>query len=187
MSSDRTLFQFNILPAKTAREVAIEAERDNSTMYALLLMLFASFIYLIIIIAQAIFIDTRRAEALATLEQRQQIQASFNQVRSLHGELFIKTRTLRPVLDKNIDTKEIFRVADEIKTSRPSLNIESYSRERTGEFVFIILSPSTTDVPEIIRVTENISGVSDVFLRSAVVNTANGLTRSTIVLNIEAS
>lgn len=187
MSSDRSIFKFNILPAKTAQEVAIEAERDNSTMYALLLMLVASLIYLGIIITQTVLIDTRRADAMDVLEQRQRTQAGYDSIRSLYGELFIKTRTLRPVLDKNIDTKEIFRVADEIKAARPSINIESYNREKTGEFVFIVLSPEVTDLPEILRKTEEITGVSDVFLRGAAINSDNGLTRSTIVLNIDAS
>lgn len=187
MSSDRSIFKFNVLPAKTAQEVAIETERDSSTVYAFLLMLVASLIYLAIMITQAVLIDTRRADAQELLSQREQTQRSYDNVRSLYGELFIKTRTLRPVLDKNIDTKEIFRVAEEIKRSRESINIESYSRERTGEFVFVVLSPRVTDIPDILKHTEEIVGVSDVLLRSANINQENGLTRSTIVLNIAAS
>ncbi|MBL8014844.1 MAG: hypothetical protein JNK26_01490 [Candidatus Doudnabacteria bacterium] len=187
MASDRSIFKFNILQTKSVRQRQIEYERDNSTLYALLLVLFASFVYLAIVITQGTIIEPRRLEALELLGQREDIAQTYADIRSLNGELFIKTRTLRPVLDKNIDAKEIFRVADAIIATKPGLIIESYVREQEGDFVFVVVSSTVTDVPEIIRDTIEIDGVSDVMVRNVFISEETNLVRTTIALTISAT
>lgn len=186
MASDRTIFKFNILQTKSVQLKMIEYERDNSTLYALLLVLFASFVYLGIVVVQSWVVEPRRLSALDALGQRQSVAETFAEIRSLNGELFIKTRTLRPVLDKNLDTKEIFRVAEAITAANNNLIIESYVREKEGNFVFTLVSASIVEVPKIVSTTQGIEGVENVFVRSINVSEDTRLTRTALALEINA-
>ncbi|MCA9379151.1 hypothetical protein KC640_01870 [Candidatus Dojkabacteria bacterium] len=186
MASDRSIFKFNLLPGKSADDVKMEVKRDNSTFYAVLLVVSASVMYLAIVLIQALLLTPRLRSLTTQLAERQQVEASYGEVQSAYGELFIKTKTLKPVLAKNIDTSEIFRVADGIKGGRADIVIESYSRERTGEFVFLILSPEFVDASELIKNASELTGVSDVEVRTVAVNENTGLVRTTLALNIEA-
>lgn len=184
MASDRTLFKFNLLPAKSTEEVAMELDRDNSLLYALVLLVFASFVYLVTIMLQGFVINPRRAEAQQELTNREVVRNSYYGIRATYGELYIKSRTLKPLLEKNIDTKEIFRVADDIQGALPNLVIESYSRERSGTFVFTVISISLDDVEGLLRKAQDISGVSNVLMRSSVMAEDKSLVRTTIALDI---
>lgn len=186
MASDRSIFKFNLLQGKSEEDIKIAVKRDSSTFYAVLLVAFASVMYLAVVLFQALVISPRARSLTAQLAERQGVERSFQEVRSTYGELFIKTKTLKPVLAKNIDTTEIFRVADGIKGGRTDIVIESYSRERSGEFVFLILSPQFVDASQLIKNAESLTGVNNVLIRTVAVNEKTGLVRTTLALNIEA-
>jgi hypothetical protein len=107
-------------------------------------------------------------------------------VKAAHGELFIKSKSLTPVLSKNIDPSEIFRVTQEMINSNPSLALESYAREKSGAFVFGVISRSFTEVADLVKNAKAISGVSDVFVRSASLTSDGRLVKCVIALKIDA-
>ncbi len=185
--SARPYFRFNLLPPLSAGDAVLQEEKDSSTVSAFLLVLFASIIYLAITLGQAILITPRQQEMEQLLVQSERAVESYQEVRQLNGELFIKTKTLQPVLEKNIDTAEIFRVAEEIKQSGNGLLIETYSRERNGLFVFSVIAPAVSEIPQLLMSTIEIAGVDDVLVRSIVMDRRTGLVRVVLALNILAA
>ncbi len=178
-------FKFNLI-TKPKEELEMVADRDSSTMYAVLLVFFGSLVYLALILLQNFVISPREQSLTAAITNKEQTIASYNIVKSNHGELFIKSKSLTPVLSKNIDPSEIFRVTSEMVKSNPSLAIESYSREKSGAFVFSVISRSFTEVTDLLKNTQAISGVSNVFVRSATATSSATLVRTVIALNIDA-
>lgn len=182
---DPKLFKFNLLVQPKEELEAIE-ERDDSMLYAILLVFFASIVYLGLILLQNFLINPRVASLTTAIDQQKQAIASYASVQSAHGELFIKSKSLTSVLNRNIDPAEIFRVTGEMVKSNPSLAIESYSREKSGAFVFGVVSRSFSEVVDLIKNTEAITGVSDVFVRSSILSADTKTVKTIIALNIDA-
>lgn len=187
MASSRRYFKFNLLPGRPKEYVKLEEQRDNTTLYGFLMVAFASLIYLVVILVQLLLVQPQLDTATQNLAARQLVKQSYADVQALNGELFIKTKTLKPVLQQNLDTAEIFRVTEAIKGGRSDLIIEDYNREKTGTFVFTVVSPNISDVPSILATTQKITGISDVFIRNISVDSGNQLAHTTLALNITGS
>jgi hypothetical protein len=179
-------FKFNLLPPKPKEVVELELEREDSITYALVLIFIATIIYFGLVILSSLLIEPRLRAAQTGLDERVTQRSSFANVLGLHGELYIKTQTLKPVLQLDLNPTEIFRVSDALVAADPTLQIESYSREKGGIFVFQILAPAFMDVTKIAQAASEIEGVSDVFIRGAVLNSTRTNVRTTIALNIDA-
>jgi len=186
MATRDAAFKFNLLPPKSKEVVELELEREDSITYALVLIFIAALIYFGLVLLNSLLIDPRLQTAQTGLDERVTQRASFASTLALHGELYVKTQTLRPVLELDLNPAEIFRVADALVAGDPNLQIESYSREKGGTFVFQILAPTYADVVEIAQTASQIPGVSGVFVRGAVLNSSRTNVRTTIALNIDA-
>ena len=179
-------FRFNLLPPKPKEEVELEVEREDSITYAFILIFVASIIYLGLVVLGSFVTEPRLKTALAAIDTRNQQISTYATAQSLHGELYVKTQTLKPLLDLDLIPSEIFRVANELVANDPTLQIQSYSREKTGAFVFQIVAPKFSDVTKIANKAAVIDGVSSVFIRAAVLNSARTSVTTTIALNIDA-
>lgn len=179
----KSLFQFDLLPPKSQQQIAIERERDDSLVYSIVLVFFAILIYFVVTIVQASVVVPRlEAVEQAKLEREQEI-ASFTDVRSRNGELFIKTSTLDSVLEKDLAAQEIFRVADAIAGIDSNVGVISYAREQSGVFVFDFITNSLESVPLIVEEAKVVEGVSNVYLRNVEIQT-NGRIRLAVELVI---
>lgn len=181
------LFKFNLLPRKSDAQEELEVDRDSSVIYAFVLVLLASIIYLCVILVQGLLTAPRVVASQEQLTTRDAQIASFNQTKQLYGELYIKLKSLKSVLEKDINPSEIFRVTDAIEQTNQNVRIESYNRERTGTFVFQIITSSYESASELLRNTKLIPGVSEVFLRDIALVRTNNTVKVTITLTIDAS
>lgn len=179
------LFKFNLLPPKSEVEIAFEQERNDSTVYALVLVFVVILAYFFIFLGQTLFIDTRLAAGEEALLAKQIELDSYNTIKSAHGELFVKTSTLKPVLEKNIDPADIFLVAEQITEVNDNLQVISYNRENTGVFVFEVISADFSEVSEMVEAAEALTAATDVFVRSSTWNETTSTVKTTIALNIE--
>jgi hypothetical protein len=163
----RTQFQFSLLPPKSGAVVELETERDNSVAYGALLIFVSVLIYFLLTLVQAYVVAPRLAENESALATIQSQKSTFQSVQTLNGELFIKTKTLKPVLEKQVDSTEIFRVTTAITAANPNLVVTSYNRETSGEFVFQIAAASFNEVGELLEIAKGIEGVSSASIKGS--------------------
>lgn len=159
------IFQFNLVPPKSQVEVELEAERDDSLVYSMILVFFALFVYVVLTLTRSFLILPRIESTQQRLDNFKQQTQSFQDVRSQNGELFIKGETLSEILKKDLSANEIFRVAQEISSINANVGVVNYSREQSGIFVFEFLANNVSLVPEILQKANTVSGVSNVFIR----------------------
>ncbi len=179
-------FRFNLLPPKPKEEVALEVEREDSITYAFVLIFIAAIIYLGLVLVGTLLTGPRLQAAQSAIDSRTAQVKSYAPIQALHGELYVKTQTLKPVLDLDIDSSEIFRVADALVAGSTALQVSNYGREKTGVFVFQVVSPTFADVVALADKASKIDGVSDVFIRGIVLNSSRTSVTTTIALNINA-
>ncbi len=180
-------FKFNLLPPKSDKEIEIEIERDDSVLYSMVLVFVAGLAFFLLTMANILLITPRVQEFESAVSSREAQVEQFSSIKSLHGELFIKTETLKPVLEKKIDTNEIFRVAEAITAIRSDVSVEGYGRERTGLFLFEVRSTGLLPLPDLVEGIEQIEGVSQVFFRSTRVDDDPTQFTTVIALSIDAA
>lgn len=178
------MFEFNLLPPKSQVQIQIERERDDSLIYSIVLVFFGLLVYFLLILADSQLVNPRVTEIVSVRQERQQQVNTYDDVRTLNGELFIKTKTLEAILEKDLAAQEIFRVADEISEADSDIGVISYAREQSGVFVFDFLTNSLENVVVLIESAKAVDGVSDVYLRSIQVIEDTGRVRVSTELNI---
>lgn len=161
------LFKFNLLPPKSEKEVELEVERDDSILYSMILVFVGGLIFFGLTIANVLLVEPRVAQFEQAVTERNNLIEQFSSTIATNGELFVKVRTLQPVLEKKIDTSEIFRVANAITSIDPDVNIISYARERSGLFVFSFSSPTLNELGGLIEGIKDIQGTSQLFVRGS--------------------
>lgn len=179
-------FKFNLLPPKSEQEVVLELERDDSLLYSMVLVFVAGLTFFGLTMVNLVLINPRVNQFEQAIASRDSQISTFASVRSRNGELYVKTRTLEPVLERRINTTEIFRVADAIAASSAGVAIEAYGRERSGEFIFDISTASFAEMSSLVDSIKSISGVSQVFVRTTT-STLEGRYLSSVSLFIDGA
>jgi len=183
----RTQFKFSLLPPKSSTEVELESERDNSVVYGVILIFISALIFFLLLLVQNYLVQPKLTENQATLTSVQSQKLSFQSIQRLNGELFIKTKTLKPVLEKKVEPAEIFRVTTAITAANPNLVVTSYNRSESGEFVFQIAAASFDEVGTLLEIARDIEGVHDVSVKGSTQDTRNDVVRISLALFIDAS
>ncbi len=179
-------FTFNLMPPVPKEEIELIEERDDSVLYSFLLIFFVAIVYLAVVLVQGLLISPRVINAQQAIIDREELIDSYQFAQTLNGELFAKTKSLKPVLDLQIDSSEIFRVGAALEVI-PDFAIESYGREKTGSFVFKMVSPDFAEVESLLMEASEIEGISNIFVRSSVLDESNSVVRTTLVLDIDAA
>jgi hypothetical protein len=179
MARRAQIFKFNLLPAKSEAEIVIEAERDDSLIYAVLLVFFSLFAFVALSLANSFLILPRVGSMEEQLKNIQTEINTYQGVRAANGELFVKTETLAHILKRDLAAEEIFRVAREISSVDSNIGVIKYSREQSGVFVFDFLASDLSIVTKILSKAREVNGVSDVFIRDITVVGGNRVLIST--------
>lgn len=165
----------------------MEDERDNSLLYALILVFFSFVTYAVLIMAQALALQPQIQNLKRTITNRQTQITGYQAIKTDYGKLFIKSLTLQPLLDKDLNPAEIFSIADAVNKFDPQMGIVSYSREASGVFVFDILSPSVDKAAGLMGSLSQLSVVKDVFIRSIDVGAESKVVKIVTEVTINAS
>lgn len=182
--AQQKMFKFNLLPPKSTAEKHVEQERDNSILNALLLLFVGVGVYLLLLVIQAFALEPQLTSFNSSIATLQGTINQFATTQSLNGELYIKSKSLEPVVAKDIDVDKIFDVADQLVKNNHNVIVESYGREKSGNFVFTLGCKSFEDIHNVITTAESLSGVSDVYVRSSILDSVNHLVITTLSLNI---
>ncbi len=178
-----SIFKFNLLPKITKEEVAVLVERDNSIFYAFLLVFSAMLVFFVLSMIEAFLIRARINTLNDSINQTNININSYNEIKSVQGELIRKANLLEEPLSKDIKITELFDVANDIVGNNGVL--ESYQRQPTGEFSITVKSQTISNLYNITKSAKSISSITDVkIIRIGFQDNIN-LTFPTITLQFE--
>lgn len=133
------LFSFNLLPPKTAAEVAADVKRFDTNFYAMLapgLMLIILVILLVLNHLVLIPSKTRWEESIANIvAQLSDRNSALGQAKLVNGELKLKTDAIVDAVGLNVDFSQIFTIIDSVFAGLDGTVPISYAREANGKFV----------------------------------------------------
>jgi hypothetical protein len=161
------LFKFNLIPPKSEEEIKVLEERDNSIFYSFLLIFFITLIYFLMVWVDVYIVVPRINKLEKTIAKQNEQIKTYDVVRELKGELFVKTQILEPLLELDIETIKLLQNSDLIVNDVNNAKIITYVREPDGTFVITVLVDSYKDVIAILDNAKNIEEIENVFLRQA--------------------
>lgn len=182
----RGLFNFNLLSPKTVQQIIIENERDDSALYSMLLVFSAAMIYFVLFMINGFVIESRLNQNNLAIGERETVITSFSRVKANNGELFIKSESLKLVLTKKIDPTKIFDVGDQIVAGVSGSSVVEYGRERTGSFLYTILTPNFTDAELFGANILESPEITDYYIRDSQLLEDVNLVKITIRISIDA-
>ena len=160
------LFKFNLIPPKSKEELNVLENRDNSILYSFLLVFFGMLIFFILNLAQTFAITPQLNSAELTIaNQKLQVEA-YDQVHQINGELFVKSQSLEPILEKDIKFSEVLTASKEVSNKFPDSFITTYSREATGEFVLDFVIGTPEDAIKLVKEMRTNTKFMNTFVRS---------------------
>jgi len=146
----------------------------------------AMLIYLVLNILQVILVAPKQ-QIIATNQLNTDTAISnFDQIRQTNGELFIKSQTLEPILQKDIKLTQLLSIAQQLTNQIPGASITSYSRENDGTFVLSFNIASYDQSITLIQTLRAQPQVTNVFLRVMTTDSTNNINNyhATIAFNL---
>ncbi len=129
-------FKFNLVTPITKEEITTIEDRDNTLVNSFILIFAGVFVFSALTLLSSLLIEPALVNSAAALRNKQASLAQYNQVKLLNGEFVIKARALSPLLDLDIKPAKLVEIVDKlVSTLSSEVDIESFGRERTGNFV----------------------------------------------------
>lgn len=178
------LFKFNLIPPKTKDEINVLVDRDNTILYAFLLIFFGMLAYAILTLFQAIIVNPKVITTTSNIDTQSTQIGSFNPIKRLNGELFIKSKALEPILLKDIKISQLLSLTSVIIQQVPSSSVVAYARENTGEFVLTFNINSFEQSQSLLQSIKAQTQVNNVFLRSILKDQNLGTYQAIISFNL---
>lgn len=157
---------FNLLPPKSKQEIASIEERDNSVLYATFLILFAVIIFAVFSIGKILLIDTRKANLESVITQLDSRIFSYNGIKQINGEVFVKSSALSPIVEQDIKLTKLIEVANKLVDGSQGTIITKYARQLDGMFELTLIMNSYSDINKISANALEIESVEDFIIRS---------------------
>lgn len=178
------IFQFNLVPPKTKEELGMLEERDNSILYSFLLVFFSMFIFFVLNLIQTFVLDQRIAETNNQILQQESSFTAYDEIKRIKGELITKGELLEPVLKKDIKLTELLDLGQEVKQDNPNVEVTTYSRESTGEFVLTFTLPDLDSASALVDYLKAKESLTNVFARTVQYSSDNTSVSATISFSL---
>lgn len=182
--AERRIFKFNLLPAKSEQEVALDAESADSVFYAIVLVLVGVIVYLAVLGVQALVTAPGLRQAEAVLAARQAQIAGFDDIKFNYGQLGFKLDAIKPLLSRQLDPDSIFATADAIRQQDPSIIVTAYGRQTDGKFNFTIVTNRAVQLPSLISSLQQNPVLRNISLPNIDFDLRAGTARTSIQLDI---
>lgn len=127
-----TYFAFNLLPKQSEEEIKVYEERDDTTLYALVLVFSGVFIFLILFLIKKVAVDVRATSIENRIEETQEVINTYNDVIATHGEIFQKSNLLEEPLTKDIALSRLLEISTLL--TQDEGRIIAYGKKITGGF-----------------------------------------------------
>ncbi len=183
MSKDSS-FKFNLIPPKTKEELVKIKDRDNTSFYSFILVFTAIVIYFIFTLIQSGLISPRITKLDKDIQKQEDQITTFNSIKVINGELVVKSQVLSPILKRDIGTDLFLQKTESLTSNLAGVEILSYSRESSGDFVITVLSEDYNQVADLVQGANTDAELSDVFARQMGVDEVSNKVRATISFKI---
>jgi len=164
--SNNSFTKFNLIPTKTKDELVSLEERDNSVLYAAILIFFAVLIFAVFTVGKTLLVDTRKTFLESSLAKLDTQIDSYTSIKKLNGELYIKSNALSPIVEQDIKLTELIDVANKLVENSVNVLITSYSRELDGKFAVSIEMENYSDINTILANAEKIDILEEFFIET---------------------
>jgi len=168
--------KFNLIPPKTKEEIVTIEERDNSVLYAVILIFLAVTLFAFFSIGKALLVDTRKVFLESAIAQQDNSIAAYNSIKRVNGEIFIKSNALAPIVQQDIKLTSLIEVANELIVGAPNAIITSYARELDGKFLVTIEIDQYSDINIVSRNADQIETLSDFYIKE--INQSSAVSKS---------
>ncbi|MEP7103468.1 MAG: hypothetical protein ABI721_02035 [Candidatus Dojkabacteria bacterium] len=176
------IFKFNLIPPKTKEEIKQLEERDNTILYSVLLIFFGAFVYFALTMLDVVLVQPSLANTKTVIGTLNSQISTYNEIKQKNGELFIKSRALDPLLAKDIKLTDLIDIADKIEsTYNGNVNVVTYKREITGEFVLTLTISDFSKISDLYQLLLATPNVKDIFVRSISIDSNDSSKLSIVV------
>ncbi len=179
------LFKFNLIPPKSKEEIEQLEERDNTVLYSFLLIFFGAFVFFVLNLLNIVLVQPSLQTTKNNIANINAQISSYNTVKTKNGELYIKSKALDPLLEKDIKLTDLIAIADNIDTTfGENVNVVSYKREITGEFFLTLNIADFTKVSEVVSLLSSTDNVEHIFVRRVGLESINS-SKTTMAVSFE--
>lgn len=163
----KTYFQFNLIAPKTKEEVVLLVERDNTIFYSVLLIIFGMFLFFALSVIKSVFVDPALAVVNKNIETVGNQINGLTPIRQDNGELYIKSRALEPILDKDVEVTKVLELEAKLRAEFPNLiDVSDYSRRQDGAFAISFFINDATRLKDILSYLGEQPDVNNIFIDS---------------------
>lgn len=171
--SNSNFSKFNLIAPKTKEEIITIQERDNSVLYAFLLIFFSVVIFAVFTIGKTLLIDTREKALQDAIKLQESQIAGYDQVKKINGEIFIKSNALSPIVKQDIKLSELLDVVSKLIVESPGTVVTRYDRDTTGYFSIDLDMSDYSDINKISSNAENIPNLEDFYIKNMTKGSVN--------------
>ncbi len=167
-------FIFNLLTPKSEEEIKKEEQRDTSSLYSAVLPIVGAIIWVLISLANLLILTNYIASWKLKIESQNDDVTSYEDSKKTNGELFLKTRALSGVIEKNIDPAEFFELVEGTLFSvSNNIQINAYGREDSGIFNVDATTTNFEDVAKVVYAFTSDAAFKNVKLNNVINDVEN--------------
>lgn len=181
---NKQYFKFNLIPPLSKEELTTLETRDNTLLYSFILIFIGILIYFSAILVETFIVQPRIRSIETDLATANQSINSYSRIKAINGELYLKTKSLEPILLNDIKISDLLKSVNDLITSKNNLNVISYQRENLGTFVISVLGTNYSDAVELLNLMQSDPNFSNILLRNIVRLNTNS-TAFTIAFSLE--
>lgn len=156
------LFEFNLLPKQTKEELMRLQDRDDSTIYGLILVFSSVLIYFILTLIKFLAVDSVLVSVEAEITKTENDIASFNDVRALHGEIYQKATLLYEPFKNDIRLSRLLEIASIITQEKG--NVVAYGKVPRGGYSIVVETDNVEDALEIFSKSKEVPEVENPYI-----------------------
>lgn len=175
-------FDFDLLPSLSRSDVRVLQDRDDSTLYAFVLVFSAVFIFFILNLIQIVIVEARINVIQENIDETTDNIASYNDVRAVHGEIFQKATLLKTALEKDIQISSLFDISSDLITGIG--NIITYQRLVTGSFSITVDLENISDVDVMLQRATEHEEIIEPYITNVAADETRERLRATLTFNL---
>ncbi|MCA9380767.1 hypothetical protein KC678_00690, partial [Candidatus Dojkabacteria bacterium] len=175
-------YAFNLLPKQSEAEIRILEERDDTILYAFVLVFAGIFIFLILNLIRSVAVKARADYVQGQIDKVQEQIDTYDAVIATHGEIFQKSNLLIEPLTKDIALSRLLEISSLMTEDEGK--IVSYGKLLTGGYTLTVEVNEYDNALHILGRAKSIDEVSRPYLTNLAVDPTNEKIKATITFNI---
>jgi hypothetical protein len=181
-SRRKKYFDFDLLPSISRSDMRVLKDRDDSTLYAFVLVFSAVFIFFILNLIQIVIVEARINVIQDNIDEAVEDIDSYNDIRAIHGEIFQKATLLKTALEKDIRITDLFDISSDLTSGIG--DILTYQRLVTGDFSITVDLADVEDIDVILGRAREHEEIIDPYITNVSANETRDRLRVALTFNL---